>query len=60
MEGWLPPLLPRDLDGLPYPQGKGYFLFFFFLQNDRNGSGNDYLILYPVNLGVLVLHHENC
>ena len=36
------PLL-SDFDGLPYPPGKGYMMFFFLANDLHKGWSNDYL-----------------
>ena len=51
MEGWLPP--PYQVTSTAYPtpeEGVISFLFiylFIFVQNNRKGSGNDYLDPFP-------------
>ena len=50
--------LPSDFNSFPYPRGRGMVIFF-----SNKMTAKDVLtitqILYPMNLGVLVLHHEN-
>ena len=57
MDGYYTPI-PSDFDSLPYPQEGVWSYFFDWKVNAKDGVTITF-ILYPVNLGILVLRCEN-